>query len=321
MLTRRTFTTSLAALCATIPHIGLADAAGAMPQAPVAFDVPRGACDTHVHVIGDSAQFPMSPQRDYTPPAATVDDLRRMLAFLKLDRVVIVTPTIYNEDNSATLAAVKALGPDRARGIAMIDETAPASVLDALRDEGVAGFRLLMSDAATVHRDATAKRIAAAIDIAQARGWHIDIQAPPDVIAAVAPQLASSPAPLVFDYFGWLAGGLEQPGFDAVASLVKSGRAYVKLAEPYRLSKRAPDYNDLKPLVAALVAANPDRVMWGSGWPHVNSGSDGGHARTDVSPDLPVDTGHILNLLADWVPEAATRRKVLVDNPARLYGF
>lgn len=182
-------------------------------------------------------------------------------------------------------------------------------------------FRLLMSGAAALHRDATTKRIAAAIEIAQARRWHIDIQAPPDVIAVVAPQLASSPAPLVFDYFGWLAGGLEQPGFDSVASLVKSGCAYVKLAEPYRLSKRAPDYEDLKPVVTALVEANPDRVLWGSGWPHVNSGSDSGHAQTDTSPDLPVDAGHLLNLLADWVPDASTRQKVLVDNPARLYGF
>ncbi len=244
MLTRRTFTTSLAALCANASHMGLADAAGPMPQTPVAFDVPHGACDSHVHVIGDPSRFPMSPQRDYTPPVATADDLGQMLEFLRLDRVVIVTPTIYNEDNSATLAAVAALGLDRARGVAMIDETAPAGSLDALREGGVAGFRLLMSGAAALHRDATTKRIAAAIEIAQARRWHIDIQAPPDVIAVVAPQLASSPAPLVFDYFGWLAGGLEQPGFDSVASLVKSGCAYVKLAEPYRLSKRAPDYED-----------------------------------------------------------------------------
>ncbi|HEY1942817.1 MAG TPA: amidohydrolase family protein [Roseiarcus sp.] len=321
MLTRRTFVASLGALCATPQYASPSLAAGPMPTTAVDFDVPRGACDTHVHVIGDPAQFPMSRQRDYTPPIATAGDLRRMMGFLKLDRVVIVTPTVYDADNSATLAAIKELGPDRARGVALIDEAAPPSVLDSLKEGGIAGVRLLLSGSAAMHREATAKRIEAAIDLAQARQWHLDIEAPPDAVAAVAPQLASSPAPLVFDYFAWLAGGVEEPGFDAVASLVKSGHAYVKFAEPYRLSKRAPDYDNLKPVVEALLAANPDRVLWGSGWPHVDSSSVPGRARTDPAPNLPVDAGHLLNLLADWVPDAVTRRKILVDNPARLYRF
>src|SRR5262249_55276599 len=114
------------------------------------------------------------------------------------------------------------------------------------------------------------------------------------------------------------AGGVKQPGFDAVLLLVKSGRAYVKLAEPYRLSKKAPDYPDLAPVVRAFVAANPDRVLWGSGWPHVDSAAGPNIA---MAPNLPVDAGHLFNLLAIWVPEAEIRRKILVENAARLYGF
>jgi predicted TIM-barrel fold metal-dependent hydrolase len=141
------------------------------------------------------------------------------------------------------------------------------------------------------------------------------------VVAALAPQLAACPVPLVLDYFGWVAGGVQQPGFEAVLSLVKSRRAYVKLSEPYRLSKKAPEYGDLVAVVRALLAANPDRLLWGSGWPHVDSTPVAGRSNTDLAPNLPVDTGHLLNLFARWVPDAEIRRTILVENPARLYGF
>jgi predicted TIM-barrel fold metal-dependent hydrolase len=113
---------------------------------------------------------------------------------------------------------------------------------------------------------------------------------------------------------------VEQPGFDSVLSLIKSGPAYVKLSEPYRLSKKGPNYSDLAPVVQALLAANPDRLLWGSGWPHL-SGAVPGRPKTDITPDLPIDAGQLLNGFAAWVPDVETRRKILVENPARLYGF
>jgi predicted TIM-barrel fold metal-dependent hydrolase len=320
MLTRRTVVASIGALCVALPNSRRVAAAGPTPKTTVAFDVPRGACDAHVHVIGDQAEFPMSPNRDYTPPTATANELLAMLKFLNLDRVVIVTPTVYGTDNSATLAAIRQLGRDRARGVALVDEAASRDLLDSLMEGGVTGIRLFLAGA-VLHPQAAAKRLLTAFGLAKARGWHLDIQAPPDAIAALAPQLASSPAPLVLGYFAWVAGGVEQPGFDAVLSLVKSGRAYVKLAEPYRLSNHPPDYPNLAPVVQALLAANPDRLLWGSGWPHVDSTAPPGRARTDVAPNLPVDAGHLLNLFAQWVPNGETRRKILVENPARLYGF
>jgi predicted TIM-barrel fold metal-dependent hydrolase len=320
MLTRRGALTTLAALCASIPNSRQVSAAGPKPKTTLAFEVPRGACDAHVHVIGEPAEFPMSRNRDYTPPPATAGELERVLKFLNFDRVVIVTPSVYGADNSATLAAIRQLGRDRARGVALVDETTSSATLDSYMQAGIAGIRLFLSGAGALHREAAANHLQATIDLAVARGWHLDISTPPDVIAALAAQLASSPVPLVLGYFGWVAGGVEQPGFDAVLSLVKSGRAYVKLAEPYRLSKNAPDYQSLAPVVQALLAANPDRLLWGSGWPHVDS-SGVGRAKTDIAPDLPIDAGHLLNLFAEWVPDADTRRKILVDNPARLYQF
>lgn len=322
MLTRRALFKTASALCVSMASLKRVSAAGPKPNTTVAFDVPRGACDAHVHVVGEPGEFPMSPERDYTPPAATADDLVEKLKFLNIERVVIVTPTVYGNDNSVTLAAIEKLGRDRARGVALVDETISSERLDSMMKAGITGIRLFLGGGAGVfHPAAAAKRLQTAIDLANVRGWHIDISAPPDVVAALAPQLAACPVPLVLDYFGWVAGGVRQPGFEAVLSLVKSQRAYVKLAEPYRLSKKAPDYRDLVPVVRALLAANPDRLLWGSGWPHVDSTLVAGRSNTDLAPNLPVDTGHLLNLFARWVPDAEMRRTILVKNPARLYGF
>ncbi|MBV9220779.1 MAG: amidohydrolase family protein [Methylobacteriaceae bacterium] len=319
MLTRRSVLAQASALCVVAAGAGRTIAAGPRPQTTATFEVPRGACDAHVHVIGDPRKFPMSAHRDYTPPAATADELLQVLKFLNLDRVVIVTPTIY-DDNAATLAAIRLLGRERARGIAFVEQTMPSEFLDSLRDSGVAGVRLFLTGDGPFDPERAVRHLENAIDLAKPRSWHLQISTPPDVIGALLPQLAASPVPIVLDYFGWVEGGVEQPGFDAILSLLRSGRAYIKFAEAYRLSKRPPDYPDLVPVIRAILEANTDRVLWGSGWPHV-SGSVAGRAKTDLAPNLPVDPGHLLNLLSVWVPDADTRRKILVDNPARLYGF
>ena len=321
MLTRRTMFAVASGLCASMAHLKRSNAAGPQSKTAVAFEVPRGACDTHVHIIGDPVEFPMAPDRDYTPPSATADELLEVQRSLKLDRVVIVTATIYGNDNASTLAAIRQIGRDRARGVALVDETASSAALDSLARAGITGFRLLIDEAELSKPGAAARRLRRATDLAKSRGWHLQISTPPDVTSALAAQLVSSPVPLVFDYFAWAAGGVDQPGFDAVLSLVKTGRAYVKLSGPYRLSKDPPAYPDLAPVVHALLAANPDRLLWGSGWPHVDSSDSSGRAKTDLAPNLPVDAGQLLNLFATWVPDAETRRKILVDNPARLYGF
>jgi len=141
------------------------------------------------------------------------------------------------------------------------------------------------------------------------------------VISTLKDYFAQLPFPVVFDHFGQPKAplGVEQPGFANLIDLVKSGQAYVKISGAYRVSNKAPDYADATPLAKALVAANPDRIVWGTDWPHPNGAS--ARSIAEIAMPFPIDDGLLLNELGKWVPESATRRKILVDNPARLYGF
>ena len=141
------------------------------------------------------------------------------------------------------------------------------------------------------------------------------------MIAALKDTLATSAVPIVFDHFGSARGelGVGQPGFADLVSLVKSGRAYVKISGAYQNSDSGPDFSDMAPLARALIAANPDRILWGTNWPH--PGGAAGRGITEITPYRTVDDGRMLNLLAQWAPDAALRRKILVENPARLYAF
>jgi predicted TIM-barrel fold metal-dependent hydrolase len=143
------------------------------------------------------------------------------------------------------------------------------------------------------------------------------------VIESIGDRIAESPVPIVFDHFGGAqaASGTAQPGFDALLGLVRSGKAYVKISGAYRSSNAAPDYADVAPLAKALIAANPQRILWGSDWPHPDSSIVAGRKATDIAQLLPIDDGRVLNQLAVWAPDPAQRRTILVDNPARLYGF
>jgi predicted TIM-barrel fold metal-dependent hydrolase len=155
----------------------------------------------------------------------------------------------------------------------------------------------------------------------KSRGWHIQVYADMPVVSAVKDLVATAPMPVVFDHFGGAQAdlGLEQPGFADLLALVKSGKAYVKISGAYRASKLAPDYPDAAPLARALIAANSDRIIWGSDWPHPNSSS--GKPATELTPLYQIDDGRLLNQLPVWAPDAATRKKILVDNPVKLYGF
>jgi predicted TIM-barrel fold metal-dependent hydrolase len=129
--------------------------------------------------------------------------------------------------------------------------------------------------------------------------------------------------PVVFDHFGGAqaARGVQQPGFAALVNLVRSGHAYVKISAPYQSSTRAPDYVDVAPLTEALLAANPQRLLWATNWPHPDSSRVAGRKATDIAPLLQIDDGRVFNLFAAWVKDAAVRRAILVENPARLYRF
>ena len=292
--------------------------------APASFEVPPGSCDCHVHVFLDSGRYPFSTGRVYTPPEASVEDLLALQDALHLDRVVIVSPSVYGTDNSATLEGLRQIGPVRARGVAVIDPTATAQDLDSLHEAGIRGVRVNLETVGMTDPAAAHRILEAAVAQIEGRGWHLQIYAGLPVIAALAAELGALPVPVVLDHFAGAdaALGVGQPGFEAVLDLVRAGKAYVKMSGAYRASRGgAPDYPQVAPFARALVAANPDRLVWGTDWPHPNSYPMPGLTPTDTSPPIPVDDSRLLDILAEWVSNAATRRKILVDNPARLYGF
>ncbi|GJD49527.1 4-sulfomuconolactone hydrolase [Methylobacterium crusticola] len=302
---------------------GGADPAAPTVGTPVSIQVPEGACDCHVHVFPDPAAFPFWEGRAYTPPVATAAELLALQRALHLDRVVIVTPSVYGTDNGATLDGLRQLGPQRARGVAVIGDATTEADLDAMAKAGIRGVRVNLEQAGVFDPAASAKALDAAVRRIGQRPWHLQVYSRLSVIAPLKAQLAAVPVPIVFDHFAGAQAALgpQQPGFEAVLDLVRSGNAWVKLSGAYRASTRAPDYPDVAPLARALVAANPERLVWGSDWPHPDSGAVPGRKPTDLAPAQPIDDGRVLNLLAEWVPDAALRKAVLVDNPARLYGF
>ena len=298
-------------------------AAGAMHAATtVDFAVPPGACDCHTHIFGDPKQFPFFAGRSYTPQPALPAEMKALHAALHIERVVIVTPSVYGTDNAATLYGLRATGKG-ARGIAVIDEKTTDDELNAMHKGGVRGIRLNLATAGITDPAQGRERFQKAAARMKSRGWHIQIFANLGVIAGIRELVMESPVPVVFDHFGGAkaALGLSQPGFAELVELVRSGKAYVKISGAYRASEKGPDYADAAPLASALIAANADRVLWGTDWPHPDSPGPAGRKATEVGAPLPIDDGRLLNQLRVWAPDARIRKKILVDNPARLYGF
>jgi predicted TIM-barrel fold metal-dependent hydrolase len=293
-----------------------------MPRTPVGFAVPEGACDGHVHVFGTAAQFRFADRRSYTPPPASADELAALLAALHLSRVVIVQPSVYGTDNSCTLDGMRRLGPARARGVAVIGENTSDGELDAMHGAGIRGIRVNLETAGESDPDLARRLLADAAARVAGRGWHVQVYTRLAVIAALRDEVMHLPLPVVFDHFGGAqaAGGIGQPGFAALLDLVHAGRAYVKISAAYRSSNEAPAYADVAPLARALIDANPERIVWGSDWPHPHAAAPGAEL-SEPTPFYDIDDGLALNQLADWAQDAAIRRKILVENPARLYDF
>jgi predicted TIM-barrel fold metal-dependent hydrolase len=323
MLSRRDLLVgaSAAAAMAIRRTISIA-AAASQPRTPVRFDVPSGACDCHTHIFGDPARFSFAGDRVYTPEPASIEEMRTLHAALRMDRVVIVQPSVYGTDNACTLDAVRRLG-SRARAVAVIDDKISGGVLDAMHKAGVRGTRINLATAGQTDAAAARHRLQTAIEQLGGRPWHIQMYTTLPVIDGIRDQVAASPIPIVFDHFGGAQApaGIDQPGFAALLNLVRAGKAYVKISGAYRSSNAQPDYADVAPLAKALIAANPQRILWGSDWPHPDSARVGGRKPTDIAPLLQIDDGRVLNQMAVWAPDAAQRKTILVDNPARLYGY
>jgi predicted TIM-barrel fold metal-dependent hydrolase len=321
MFTRRGILLASIAAGVIMPNRN-ARATAAQPSTPVNFDVPAGSCDCHTHIHGDPAKFPFFSGRVYTPELASPEEMTAVHKALHIERVVIVTPSVYGPDNSATLFGMKARGAT-ARGVAVIDDKTPDGDLDTMNQLGIRGIRLNLATGGVNDPKVGRPRFQAAVERVKTRNWHVQLFTSLSMISAIKDLVATSPVPVVFDHFGGAQAelGVEQPGFADLLELVKSDKAYVKISGAYRASRLAPDYSDAAPLARALIAANADRIIWGTDWPHPDSVTPPGRKNSDVTPLLQIDDGRLLNQLPMWAPDEATRKKILVDNPARLYGF
>ena len=278
---------------------GAALAATSTVKTAVGFDVPRGACDCHVHVFGDAKQFPFAAERSYTPPEASVQDLRDLQAALRFDRVVIVQPSVYGTDNSCTLDGIRQLGA-RARGVAVIGPSTSASAIDEMAANGIRGVRLNLETAGQFD-PASAKRLLVSVaEQIRRHNWHIQFYTRLSVIAALKDDIAALPFPVVFDHFGGAkaALGTAQPGFDAMLDLVKSGRACVKISGMQKFCHIDSLFEGTQAYVQALLQAfGADACIWGSDWPFLRE-------------QTRVDYGPLLKLAEQFMPDAEVRRRL-----------
>jgi predicted TIM-barrel fold metal-dependent hydrolase len=290
---------------------------GVTHMAP-AFEVPRNACDSHTHIFGPAEKYPYLSKRLYTPGDASIGDLSALHRALHIDRIVIVHPSPYGTDNSCTVDAVRKLG-DRARGVAVIDDTVSERALTDMHAAGIRGVRVNLESYGENDPAVAGRQLQQAAVRVAPLGWYVQTFTNLAILTALHDTILALPTPLVVDHFGGpkAALGTAQPGFAPLLALLRSGKVYVKISAPYRISQE-PQYPDAAPIARAMIDANPDRVVWGTDWPHP------GAARRDpavIEPFRPEDDGAALNRLAAWTKNRTELQKILVDNPARLYQF
>jgi predicted TIM-barrel fold metal-dependent hydrolase len=271
------------------------------------FEMPPGACDSHVHVFESADKYPRVDKPHYTLPDGPLTKLDAMADFLGLAHYVIVQPSFYGTDNRCMLDALDQAGL-RARGVAMVDETVSDEELQAMHLRGVRALRLDLFLRSSLPTAEIVRYIERSVARTRPLGWHVQFYTPGWVVRDLIPFLGHLDADFVIDHMGYMleSDGLTRQDFDRLLATLKQGRGWMKLSGPYRLAKDG-NFDRLRPLARSIVQELPDRVIWGSDWPHI--------------PDGARDTGTYLNLLADWIPDADNRQRVLSANPARLFGF
>jgi D-galactarolactone isomerase len=311
MIERRTLLkgASAAALSATVSGISVRiSQAQQVPyssgtEAP-RLKAPTNACDCHMHIY--DARFPAAPNATLRPPDALVPDYKLLQKRIGTTRTVIVTPSTYGTDNSATLDGMAKIGAT-ARGVAVVDTSVTDAELKRFAGLGVHGirFNLVQAGATTVEMfEPLSKRISEL-------GWHVQLNLRPELLVQIEELLLRSPSPLVFDHLAHIPRdvGVEHPAFKTMRKLLDKGHTWVKLSGAYQDTKvGAPTYADATPIAQAYVKAAPERMVWGSDWPH------------PTEKDKP-DDAVLFDLLSQWVADEGTRNRILVQNPETLYGF
>ena len=274
---------------------------------------PSGAVDCHAHVCGPASQFPYAHERIYTPPDATLESYQALLKILRVDRAVLVQPSVYGTDNRAMLAALKA-HPEQLRGVAVI----PNDVneiddleLEQLHLSGVRGIRCNIVDVADQSAGLPIEHLKILANRIKPFGWHLELLMHVNEYPNLAKVFEDFPVDLVFGHFGYshVKHGVKDKGFQGLLELLKNEQAWVKMTGPYRICDGDLPYADMRSLNDAVINANPNRLVWGTDWPHVM-----------VKKQMPHDAD-LCDLLGSWVADEHLRKSILVDNPFILYGF
>jgi 2-pyrone-4,6-dicarboxylate lactonase len=272
--------------------------------------LPPGSCDTHAHICGPALRYPYFADRVYTPPDALLPQFQHLLQTLGMDRAVLVQPSVYAADNSVLLSALQQAGPNY-RGVAVIDESVSAGELERMHGAGVRGVRINIVDLKDGKGVLPVDAIRRMAERIAPLGWHIEFLIHVNEFPQLERDLSGLEVPLVFGHMGYLQRGstIATSGFKGLLALARSGRAWVKLTGPYRISQKILPYADTDAFAAALLDAAPAQIVWGSDWPHVM-----------MTGPMPND-GDLCDLLEGWIPDQELRHKVMVENPARLYDF
>ena len=278
------------------------------PHAPTAFAPPPGATDAHCHIFGPAHRFPFAPQATYTPPDAGIDDFEVLQERLGLSRAVFVQASCHGTDNAAMVDAL-VRGRGRYAGVAIIDESFSDADIGALHEAGVRGTRF--NFVAHLGGAPDLEVFWRLVDRVRPFGWHIVLHFDANDLPSYAELLDRMPCPYVIDHMARIdaTAGLDQAPFEALLDLLRDERAWVKVSGAERLTADGtPPYDDVAPYAQALIASAPDRVLWGTDWPHPNV------------RHMP-DDGDLVDMLAAFAPDEATRNRILVSNPETLYDF
>jgi predicted TIM-barrel fold metal-dependent hydrolase len=269
------------------------------------FRLPPGACDAHCHVFGPGARFPYAPGRRYTPEDAPKEALAALHAHLGVSRAVIVQASCHGTDNAAMLDAIAA-APDRLRGVAIVDDTFDEKALERLHAAGVRGvrFNFVRHLGGAPDMDVFNRAIPRLAPL----GWHVVLHLDAPDIAALGPMIRSLPVPFVIDHMGRVDASLgpDQPALQALLELARLDNCWIKVSGAERIS--APPFSAAVPIATRIMAAIPDRVLWGTDFPHPNL-------------KITVDEADLVDLVPAFADTEMAQRRLLVDNPARLYGF
>lgn len=273
-------------------------------------------CDTHVHVIGEAARYPMVEARHYTPGPASVAQLQAHLQRQGLDRAVIIQPSVYGTDNRCLLGALAEM-KGAARGVAVPDRAVSAATLQAWHVQGVRGIRINLESAGQAQAAALAEELAHWAPRIAGLGWHVQVYAPLQAVVDGMNEAGALPVPVVLDHFAlWNDIAAEAGLRQAVTDKLARGEVYIKLSASYRVTLAA---SELEALAQHWLQLRPDRLLWASDWPHTNR--EPGRHRLEVSAYRAIAAQQLVQEREGWLASPEARRQVLVDNPSRLYGF